>query len=279
MRAAVLGSPVSHSLSPRLHTAGYAALGLTDWTYAAYDVTQDRLAGFVAELGPDWRGLSLTMPLKEVAFDVAATVSDTARAAGAVNTLVRRPDQAWHADNTDVLGIVRALQEHTPTDGFGHEATVLGSGATARSAILALQALGITDVHVAARRPQARDDLARWAQQLPGGGPTVTDGGLSSWADRPVRLVVSALAPEGGQAAAEALAGRGASTDPGTDWTGSVLLDVVYAGWPTPLARAASAARMTPVNGLAMLIHQAAAQFELFTGRAAALEAMRAAVA
>ena len=115
MRAAVLGSPISHSLSPVLHRAGYTAAGLSGWEYGAHDVDAAGLAAFVAGLGPQWRGLSLTMPLKQAAAEVASTVSDVARRAAAVNTLVRRDDGGWDATNTDVLGLVRALSPHLPT--------------------------------------------------------------------------------------------------------------------------------------------------------------------
>jgi len=152
-RAAVLGSPIAHSLSPALHTAAYAALGLDGWAYTAHEVGEDQLAGFVAGLGPEWAGLSLTMPLKEAAFAVAQEVSPLAREVGAVNTLVRLPDGAWSADNTDVEGLARALQEGGARDALvasGH-ALVLGSGATARSAVAALAELGAARVTFAVR--------------------------------------------------------------------------------------------------------------------------------
>ncbi len=100
-RAAVLGHPVDHSLSPVLHRAAYRELGLRDWTYERYDVTADRLVGFVTALDDSWRGLSLTMPLKEPAFQVATQVGELADAVGAINTLVRT-DAGWAGENTDV---------------------------------------------------------------------------------------------------------------------------------------------------------------------------------
>ena len=109
-RAAVLGRPIAHSLSPVIHNAGYAAAGLSDWSYDAHDCGEEELAGFVAGLGPEWVGLSLTMPLKEVALAVADAVSDRAAALGAANTLVRRPDGTWWAENTDAPGMVDALR-------------------------------------------------------------------------------------------------------------------------------------------------------------------------
>src|SRR3954469_19493537 len=108
-RAAVLGSPIAHSLSPVLHTAAYDALGLTGWSYDRIECREDALAGLVAGLGPDWVGLSLTMPLKRVALDVADEVTPLARAVGAANTLLL--DGRRRAHNTDVAGIVGALGE------------------------------------------------------------------------------------------------------------------------------------------------------------------------
>ena len=108
MRCAVLGDPIAHSLSPALHRAGYAAVGL-DWTYEAHPVAAGQLAGFVRGLDASWRGLSLTMPLKREAADLASAVSPVARVAGAVNTLLL-VDGALHGDNTDVPGAVAALR-------------------------------------------------------------------------------------------------------------------------------------------------------------------------
>lgn len=266
-RAGVLGSPVAHSLSPTLHAAGYAALGLTDWTYAAAQVDAAGLADHVAGLDASWRGLSLTMPLKEVAFQVAASVSPVAAEAAAINTLVRRTDLGWDADNTDVVGLTRAL------DGVDHGGSVLvlGAGATARSALLALRSLGVPAVRVAARRPDAVAALAAWAGDLPGGAVEVTGRPLERWADDVGRLVVSTLPAAPSAAVAGSLDGAGSAL------AGVTLLDVVYADWPTPLARAATAYGMQVISGVEMLVHQAAEQFRLFTGRPAPVAAMAAA--
>lgn len=272
-RAAVLGSPVAHSLSPTLHNAGYAALGLTDWSYDRREVTAEELPGLVRDLDGSWRGLSLTMPLKEAAFDVATTVSEVAQRAGSINTLVRREDGGWDATNTDVEGIVRALahlqRPHRQPDEEDpmRAALVLGSGATARSAVLALAQLGVQDLQIAARNPTSTAELAELAE---GVGLSVDVVGLDEWADDLPVVVVSTLPPEG---AAEA-AGR---VEEVGDAGGAVLLDVVYADWPTPLARAFQGADGEVISGLDMLVHQAAAQFELFTGVAAPVDALFAA--
>ena len=139
MKAAVLGSPIAHSLSPAVHAAGYAALGLTDWSYTLVEMDVAGLPGFVAGLDEQWRGLSLTMPLKEVCLEVAGVVTPLARSAGAGNTLVRQAEGGWLADNTDVPGLVDAL---SPAWQRGTRAAILGAGATARSTVLALASMG-----------------------------------------------------------------------------------------------------------------------------------------
>lgn len=263
-RCAVLGSPVGHSLSPVLHRAGYAAAGLSDWGYDAVEVDEGGLAPFVAGLGGSWRGLSLTMPLKEVAFDVTESVTETARAARAVNTLTRTAT-GWAGENTDVHGITEALRA-SGVDAIG-SATVIGSGATARSALLALVALGATRVTVAARTPERAETLRGIADKVEADLLIVP---LPDWARTGDRAIVSTLP---GGAANEAAAGLVGPAD----LTGVTLLDVVYADWPTPLGRAAGGQDARVVSGLEMLVHQAARQFELFTGRPAPVAAMQAA--
>lgn len=263
LNAAVLGSPIAHSLSPVLHRAGYAACGLSGWQYGAHEVAADELVAFLSRLDESWRGLSLTMPLKEVAFQVATQVSGTARAARSINTLVRRADGGWNAHNTDVIGIERALGAGVRAP----SATVLGAGATARSAVVALCRLGLEHLRVAARRPEQAAELAAFAQGLPARAPDVDVVPLQEWATAPVSVVVSSLPPAASRAVA-------AQIRPG----GGVLLDVVYANWPTPLARAAQDHGFRVVSGLDMLVHQGAAQFEMFTGvRPAPVDAMFAA--
>lgn len=263
-RCAVLGSPVAHSLSPTLHAAGYAARDLTGWEYTRHEVDEGGLPPFVAGLDHSWRGLSLTMPLKAVALEVAESVSDLAREAGAVNTLVRT-GTGWAGHNTDVAGIVTALREAGA--GRPRSATVIGSGATARSTLLALRELGAEQVVVAARNPDRGKALA---ESVAGQAATVVD--LTTWPDRPADVVVSTL--PGGDAGLAA-AGPLAEHDGGL--SGTVLLDVVYADWPTPLARAAAEQGADVVSGLEMLVHQAAEQFALFTGHRPPVAAMHAA--
>ena len=269
-RAGVLGSPIKHSLSPNLHLAGYIAAGLGGWDFTAHEVDEGGLAPFVAGLDGSWRGLSLTMPLKVAAFEIADEVSDLARQAEAINTLVRT-DTGWAGDNTDVHGIVAALREagvHEP-----RSATVIGAGATARSALLALRELGVRDgVSIAARDATKAgaliDSMPDLGLEL---GIAIDLAGwwFEEWP--PVDVVISTV-PAG--AANETVAGMIGRPAPDL-MQGTTLLDVVYADWPTPLARASRERGATVVSGLEMLVHQAARQFELFTGAPAPVEAMQ----
>jgi shikimate dehydrogenase len=255
----VLGSPVAHSLSPALHTAAYAALGLEGWHYDRHECAEDGLAGFVDGLGPEWAGLSLTMPLKRVALEVADTVSPLAAATGAANTLVFR-DGGRFADNTDVAGIVAALG---PVRG---RAVVLGAGGTAQAALAALRDLGIDDVTVLVRSAPRTGDLRAAARRL-GVDPVVDDAlgdpARASAVLERADVVVSTLPP----GAADTLTGAA-----------GVVLDVVYVPWPTVFAATAAAAGARVVSGLEMLLHQAVAQVELMTGRPGPVDAMRTAL-
>ena len=271
-RAAVLGSPIGHSLSPVLHRAAYRALGLSDWDYDAHEVPASALQAFVAGLGPQWAGLSLTMPLKEVAFEVADDVSDLARDVGAVNTLVRRADGGWSADNTDVYGVAQALREA----GCTHvtSSLVLGSGATARSVVAALVMLGCQRVTFAVRleaRQETLDQARRAGLEVDIVGlGQPNQAGFGQVMDRvgDAAVVVSTL-PAGAETAG-LFAG-------GAPLAGHLFLDVVYTGWPTPLARAFGDAGASVVSGFEMLLHQAARQVHLMTGKLPPVEQMRAA--
>jgi shikimate dehydrogenase len=261
-RAAVLGSPIAHSLSPVLHRAAYQALGLDDWRYDRFECTDGELRTFVDGLGPEWVGLSLTMPLKRVALDVADEVGAQAAAVGAANTLLLGGGRR-RAENTDVAGIAGALREA----GVGNvgRAVVLGAGGTAQAALAALHDLGTETPTVLVRDPARAGDLWAAAERL--GVRPVIAGDLFAGSLPDADVVVSTL-PAG---AADPLAER--------PWRGRpVVLDVVYAGWPTRLAASAAAAGCAVVSGLDVLLHQAIRQVELMTGRAAPVEAMRSAL-
>lgn len=255
-RAGVLGAPITHSLSPVLHRAAYRALGLDDWHYGATEVVAPGLAAHVAGLDASWRGLSLTMPLKEAAFEVASSVSELARQTSSVNTLVRTGG-GWSADNTDVHGLVHALAD-AGVDSV-RSAVIIGSGATARSALVALTRLGgkrVTFMVRGAARP-ATVAHARAA------GLGVEEVPLGQWPPE-VELVVSTAPPA-------------ATTPLSTSLPegGRVLLDVVYGEGVTPLMTAAHDKGYAVVPGAEMLLHQAGEQVRLMTGEPAPLGAMR----
>jgi shikimate dehydrogenase len=258
----VLGKPVAHSLSPVLHTAAYAELGLSGWDYTAIECDEAGLPGFVDGLDDSWAGLSLTMPLKRVALLVADEVGPLAAAVGAGNTLVLGGGRR-RVENTDVTGIAAALRS-AGLETVGR-AVVLGAGGTAQAAIAALAGLGATEPTVLVRDPSRAADLLAAADRL--GVRPVVSGGLPDITLPAADVIVSTLP----RTAADPL--RSASWGPGT-----VVLDVVYAPWPTRFAAAAAAAGCRTVSGLEVLLHQAVAQVELMTGRPGPVPAMRAAL-
>lgn len=263
MRAAVLGRPVAHSLSPTLHRAAYAELGLTGWRYDAIDCGEDELAALVAERRSGWAGFSCTMPLKRVALQVAVEVDPLAEAVGSANTLLPARGGGWWATTTDVAGILAALAEQHVDP---RSVTVLGAGGTAQAALGAMAELGLGEVAVLAR------DLGRSAELRAAAARLEVEVSLAELVPEAVALsadlVISTL-PAG---AADPLAGR--------RWqAGQALLDVSYHPWPSVLAVAVEQAGGVVVSGALMLLHQAAAQVELMTGQRAPLAAMRAALA
>lgn len=276
-RALVIGSPISHSLSPTLHEAGYRAAGLDGWSYGRAEVVAAEVPAFLAGLDDDIVGLSVTMPCKEAALAVADECSALARDVGAANTLVRRAG-GWYADNTDVHGVVEALRDAGCES--THGAVVIGSGATARSVVAALARLGVREVMFVVRA-QARPETLALARSFDMRTSVVREDDEDTARIVGTSLLVVQTTPAG---AADALAARlvnapslriGAAGGP-------FVLDVVYADWPTRFAQVMTTRGAAVVSGLDMLVHQAAAQFELFTGHGAPIadmmEAGRAAV-
>jgi shikimate dehydrogenase len=263
MKAAVLGQPVAHSLSPVLHRAAYAALGLDDWTYDRVECDEAGLPAFVGACGPEWAGLSLTMPLKRAVLPLLDRTDHLAAATGGANTVVFRPEGRY-GYNTDVQGIVDALAEVGAAPG---SVTIIGAGATACSALAAAGELGLPGADVVLRDPARAGGLLATAERL---GLKVR---LRPWSDlsQPGAVLPDLListVPAGG---ADDFAERSLRLQQAPP----AVLDVVYAPWPTPLAAAAAAAGSVVASGFAMLLHQAAAQVELMTGKPAPLEAMR----
>ncbi|NEB10075.1 shikimate dehydrogenase [Streptomyces coelicoflavus] len=260
-RAAVLGSPIAHSLSPVLHRAAYAELGLADWTYDRFDVDEAALPGFFAELGPEWAGLSLTMPLKRAVIPLLDGISETAASVDAVNTVVFTEDGRRTGDNTDIPGIVAALREHGVEK--VDSAAILGAGATASSALAALARICTGEVSVHVRSEARAAEMRGWAERL----------------DVDVRIVDWARAEEALSAPLVIATTPSGATDPlaaAVPERPATLFDVLYDPWPTALAARWSAYGGAVVSGLDLLLHQAVLQVEQMTGRAPApLAAMR----
>lgn len=259
MRCAVLGDPVAHSLSPVLHRAGYDVVGLRDWAYDAVRVEAGGAASYVEGLGGEWRGLSVTAPLKRELLALATEVTDRARLVGAGNTVVLDGPSRL-VDNTDLPGAVAAVRERYA--GPVTAATILGAGATAASTGLAMVELGARAVTLLARSPERAAETAAVVAAHPN-APRVTVGSLAR--DPAVGEVVVSTVPADAQTADLVARCAGAA----------VLFEALYDPWPTPLAAAADDRPL--VGGLDLLVHQAALQFTLFTGAPAPLAAMRAA--
>lgn len=263
----MLGSPISHSLSPVLHNAAYTALGLTWWRYEAIECDEAGLSALLDRCGPDWAGLSLTMPLKRTVVRLLDRVEPLATQVGCVNTVVFAAAQRL-GYNTDVAGIVDALAEH----GAGHlrqsaaPAVIIGAGATACAALAACRELGEKSVSVAVRDQDRAEDLLSAAARL---GMEVTLVRYEPRALDDARLVISTV-PAG---AADIFA----ENFPTLASYPEVVFDVVYHPWPTALAVAARQAGAVLVSGFDLLLHQAGRQVKLMTDRPAPLTAMRAA--
>lgn len=268
----MLGAPVAHSLSPVLHGAAYRALGLADWTYEAIECDEARLPGLLDSLGPDWAGLSLTMPLKRAVLPLLDRTEPLATQVGGANTVVFG-DDGRAGFNTDVPGMITALAEAGVTTGpvttgpvtEAPTALVLGAGATACAALAALRGIGGREAVVAVRNRVTAGPLLAVADRL---GMQVRVVAFGEEPDQPGWQLLISTVPAG---AADIYAERVLA---GT-LVPAAVLDVVYHPWPTRLADAAGQAGAVVVSGFELLLHQAARQVELMTGRDAPTAAMR----
>ena len=257
-RLAVLGSPIDHSLSPRLHTTAYNLLGVP-FDYGRVELGSGQLAPWLESLDTTWQGLSLTMPLKREIIPFLDTASPLVDQLGVANTVVfdyTGGARRLHGYNTDVDGIVRTVASLQATQ--PHSATILGGGATAASALYAAHVLGAREFTVYLRDVAKADDLTSLASSL---GAEITVRPLSDLRNPDVdrapaqEFVVSTL-PGG---AADALTLTPASAT-------SVLFDVAYEPWPSRIATAWAASSGIVFSGLDMLVEQAISQVRLFTG-------------
>jgi shikimate dehydrogenase len=251
----VLGSPIAHSRSPQLHLAAYRALGLNDWTYDRIECTAEQLPVLVGRFGPEWVGVSVTMPGKFAALRFADERTLRAELVGSANTLVRSQG-GWRADNTDIDGVTGALGQASG------RAAVIGAGGTAPAVVVGLAELGVRDISVVARNRDKAAPLVKLGARL---------GVDARWIELGTELVdidvvVSTIPADVAAEHADTLAAP------------PLLLDAIYDPWPTPLALAVEAAGGRVISGLQMLLNQAYAQVEQFTGLPAPKEAMRAAL-
>ena len=251
-RAAVLGSPIAHSLSPVLHRVAYEALGL-DWGYDAIECGADELRVVLPRLvGSSYAGLSLTMPLKRAVIPLLDSIDDAAGALGAVNTVIAS-DEGTRGYNTDVDGVVASLRE-LGVDVSAASVVLLGAGGAARAVLAGLKALGGRSVSVYVRDTTRGAGLVALGERL-GVAVAVERWSMANPGVRVADLVVNTTPP----GAADGLADKG--------WPpGAAVFDVVYAPWPTRLAEVARGAGAAVIGGLPMLVAQAAEAVRLMTG-------------
>lgn len=258
-RCAVLGSPIAHSLSPVLHRAAYAELGLA-WCYEAVEMTEDGLPAFLDQLGPEWRGLSLTMPLKRSVVPLLDDLSERAAQAQAVNTVVLEEGRRV-GHNTDIPGAACAVRERWA--GSVARAVVLGGGATAASVLLALGDLGCVAATLVVRDPARARETMQVVARHPR-PPALEVARLGGAVPEAVDIVVSTI-PAAAQDSWVAEVGARATA----------VFEVLYDPWPTPLAATARRNGQVLVSGLDLLVHQAVLQVKLMTGGSAPVEALR----
>ena len=253
-KLAVLGTPIAHSKSPALHRAAYRVLGL-DWQYEAIKVAPAGLEDFIRSRGPEWRGLSLTMPLKRDVMPLLDCADPQAALTGGANTVLLQDDGgglSLRGFNTDVFGIVESFRNA----GVVRLTTVrmLGAGATAASALVAVAQLGADRVLVSARSEIKLVALVEIGRQLgvdvqvarsdsvdSGIVPDAVISTLPGGADHPYRFDASTRAS-------------------------SVLFDVAYDPWPSPIAASWLEADGRVIPGIEMLVNQALMQVRIFVG-------------
>ena len=301
-RCAVLGDPISHSLSPLLHRSAYAALGLDGWRYDRVRMDADGLADFIHGLDPSWAGLSLTMPLKSAVGPLGDFCDCWSKTLGVANTAVFAqggPAKGLSLYNTDVEGIVAALleaadrcradddpddlaallkaagqsrQDRLPDQPYrGARALVIGNGNTAESAFCALKVLGVECVDLLARNPEHCDHMLDLASRLDLPEPTITAMDQSKTAEKVLTstdIIVSTLPSGAADPLADLLTTAETPEADDDKRLGPVLLDVVYDPRPTPLMKAfCRRPGARAISGERMLLYQAVRQVALMTDR------------
>ena len=260
MWAAVIGSPIAHSLSPVIHRAAWEQLGIDGWEYRRAEVTEESLPTFIGQLDESFCGLSVTMPCKQAVMPLLDAIDPLASAVGAVNTVV--PSAGMLAGfNTDVTGIASAIRRACSRSGVPvpSSALVLGARATASSALAALGELGITTTTVAARRFGGPGSVISAASRLGVSVEQVMWSDVSAVASAAARadVLISTLPAGVADPIASCLAPR----------EGQILLDVIYSPRDTALRTTFEKAGGVVAEGTDMLVYQGAAQVQLMTGR------------
>jgi len=265
-RVVLIGTPIARSLSPAFQNAAFRAAGI-DAHYGLAEITPDALPATIAALrGADWLGANVTIPYKEAVLPLMDTVSDEARAVGAVNTVINR-DGALHGANSDVPGFAAALRE-AGVEVTGQTALMLGAGGSARAVAVALRQMGVARLVIANRTTTRAEAIAAlW----PYGNATALDSTLMHDTLPSAALVVNTI-PVGLYSDASPLSVDALALLPAT----ATVYDLVYGR--TPLLLAAEARGLRALDGLSMLIHQGAVSWEMWTGQPASLTAMWAAV-
>jgi len=264
MKAAVLGSPISHSLSPILHRAAYTALGL-NIDYTAIETSASNLRQRISELDSDFLGYSLTMPLKHEVLALISQQSPLVTETGCANTVYRDANLHWALENTDVFGITETIKRAGL--GLMESACIIGSGATARSALSALAQLGTQEITCFSRNQVSASIIYHHGDSL---GVKVRVLGLDQGVHLVGDVVISTVPSSAQGNIIEAFTSIQSLP---------ALLDIAYNPWPSEMARywAAHSGGLV-LSGIEMLLWQATVQVELFTGCAAPVEAMRAAL-
>lgn len=267
--AAVIGSPIHHSLSPILHLAAYRDLGL-NIDYRRIEVTKEAVEPFLDSWPQNLVGLSVTMPLKQVIMPLLSQVDGLAKATGAVNTVVPFPGGTTAGFNTDVYGLVAAIKEAKGPDFSPEKAVIVGSGATASSALAALAELEAAQINLLARRESGTGNALQAATRLgidPGYIPLVASDKAREILQA-AELIISTVPREVLDRFYKTI-----SFNPG-----QTVLDIVYDPWPSELVKQARRGGASIISGKSMLLHQAQMQVKLFTSRTPDLEAMRTAL-
>ena len=272
-RAAVIGHPLGHSISPALYEAAFNAARY-DGVYEKWDTPEDALEGRVNALrGDDYLGANVTIPHKEAIVPLLDGRSEVAQKAGAVNTIVHENGKLI-GHNTDVGGFARSLRQDAQFDAKGKATMLLGSGGAARAVALALIDAGASVIYVVARQPRKIDRMVVDLKPLTSTGTTITwaywgDGSyLRSLAQADLLVNCTPLGMAGSESNGKS------PIDASLIQSKTTVFDLVYNPAETPLVKAAKSREAKAYSGVGMLVYQAAESFKLWTGQDADTTAM-----